>query len=143
MYSYDAKDLMWLFFFFGDTGVWIQGFIFARQALYSSGHASSPFCSGYFGVGISLFFCPCKPEQTDSCFMPLAVSGMTAASYHTQLFSIEMESCKLFCLGWPGTAIFPTSASCVAWDGRYLPLRSANGWDWNLVNFLSFSKDLF
>jgi hypothetical protein len=42
------------FFFFGSTaGVWTQGLMFAKQALYPLSHIYSPFCSGYFGDGVS------------------------------------------------------------------------------------------
>jgi hypothetical protein len=40
------------FFFFGKTGVWTQGFAFAKQALYPLSYSSSPFCSSYFGDAV-------------------------------------------------------------------------------------------
>jgi hypothetical protein len=40
------------------TGVWIQGFALAKQALYHLSHTSSPFCSGYFGDLVSWTICP-------------------------------------------------------------------------------------
>jgi hypothetical protein len=39
---------------------------------------------------------------------------MIGGCYHAQIFSIKMESCKLFCLCWPGATILPISASQVA-----------------------------
>jgi hypothetical protein len=33
------------------TGIWTQGFTFAKQVLYSLSHTSSPLCFGYFGDG--------------------------------------------------------------------------------------------
>jgi hypothetical protein len=39
-------------FFFGHTGVWIHGFMFAKQALYHLSHISSRFCYGIFGDGV-------------------------------------------------------------------------------------------
>jgi hypothetical protein len=39
-----------------------------------------------------------------------AIFGVTGAFHYTQLFSIELKSCELFCLGWPGTIILPMSA---------------------------------
>jgi hypothetical protein len=42
--------------FFGATGVWIQGFQFARQVLYQLRHTLSPFCfSFYILIGIHPF----------------------------------------------------------------------------------------
>jgi hypothetical protein len=63
--------------------------------------------------------------EIESCFLPrlwffylmlLAFIGMTPNNcHHTQLFSIEMESHKLFlCLGWPRARILLISASLVA-----------------------------
>jgi hypothetical protein len=43
---------------FGETRVWIQGFVLAKQALYHFIHTSSPFCSGYFGHRVSWIICP-------------------------------------------------------------------------------------
>jgi hypothetical protein len=43
----------WVFFFFGRTGVWTQGFKFVKQALYHLSHTSSPFCCCYFREGVS------------------------------------------------------------------------------------------
>jgi hypothetical protein len=37
-------------FFFCETGVWTQVFVFIKQTLYRLSHTSSPFCSGYFGL---------------------------------------------------------------------------------------------
>jgi hypothetical protein len=42
-------------FFFGVTGVWVQGSVVARQALYCLSYAASPFCSGYVGERLSFF----------------------------------------------------------------------------------------
>jgi hypothetical protein len=41
------------FYLFIWTGIWTQGFILAKQALYHLSHAASSFCSGYFGDGDS------------------------------------------------------------------------------------------
>jgi hypothetical protein len=37
-----------LFYYFSCTGIWTQGFTFARQALYHLSHVSSSFCFAYF-----------------------------------------------------------------------------------------------
>jgi hypothetical protein len=39
-------------------GVWTQGFPLAKRALYLLSRASSPFCSHYFGDGVSETICP-------------------------------------------------------------------------------------
>jgi hypothetical protein len=54
-------------------------------------------------------FSPGKPGQQSSYFKLLMVAGMSAVYHHTQLFSVDMGSYKLFCLGWPGAMIFPIS----------------------------------
>jgi hypothetical protein len=41
------------FFLFGGAGVWYQGIVPTRKALYCTSHATSPFCSGYFGDRVS------------------------------------------------------------------------------------------
>jgi hypothetical protein len=46
------------------TGVWIEGFALAKQALYHLSHTSSLFCSGYFGDGILRTICPGWPQTT-------------------------------------------------------------------------------
>jgi hypothetical protein len=43
-----------------------------------------------------------------------AVARMTGIHHHTQSFSVEMGSWKLFYWGWPGSTILPISASWIA-----------------------------
>jgi hypothetical protein len=45
-------------------GFWTQGFVLAKQALCSSSHTSSSFCSGYFGNGMSWTICSGWPWAT-------------------------------------------------------------------------------
>jgi hypothetical protein len=45
-YLIQSMSLSTFFFFFGGTGVWTQGFTFAKQGFYHLSHTSSPFCSG-------------------------------------------------------------------------------------------------
>jgi hypothetical protein len=45
------------------------------------------------------------------------------------LFSIEMGSHKLSCLGWPAIAILPISFSVISCDDRCMPLWLATCWD--------------
>jgi hypothetical protein len=40
-------------FFGGGIGVRTQGFQLTKQLVYHLSHASSPFCSGYFGDGVT------------------------------------------------------------------------------------------
>jgi hypothetical protein len=35
-----------------------------------------------------------------------------------------------FCPDWPGTVIFPISASLVTWDDGHMPLQPVTGWGW-------------
>jgi hypothetical protein len=49
---YILRELALLFFFF-KTGVLIEGFRLSKQVLCCLSHFSSPFCSGYFGDGVT------------------------------------------------------------------------------------------
>jgi hypothetical protein len=49
-----------------------------------------------------------------SYFSKLSTILEWQAHHQVQLFPIEMESGKLFCLGWPGTVILQISASQAA-----------------------------
>jgi hypothetical protein len=51
-------------FLFDGTGIQIQGFEFARQALSHLSHTSSSFCFGYFGDGVSRTICLGWPQTT-------------------------------------------------------------------------------
>jgi hypothetical protein len=42
----------------GGIGIWTEDFALTKQTFYSLSHTSSPFCSGYFGDGISWTICP-------------------------------------------------------------------------------------
>jgi hypothetical protein len=54
---------------------------------------------------------------------------MTGKHHHTQLFSIDMRSCKLlFCPGWPEPMILPKSTSSVVWENS-CALLPAIGWN--------------
>jgi hypothetical protein len=44
---------LFLYFFFGETGVWTQGFVLAKQVVYHLSHTSGSFCSGHFGDRVS------------------------------------------------------------------------------------------
>jgi hypothetical protein len=63
------------------------------------------FHSGYFEDWI-LLFAWTDLDHDPPIFMLPAIAGMTSMYHHTQLFSIEMGSHKLFCPGWSGTVIF-------------------------------------
>jgi hypothetical protein len=44
---------LWVSLFFSWTEFEIMIFALAKQELYHLSHTSSPFCSGYFGDGVS------------------------------------------------------------------------------------------
>jgi hypothetical protein len=54
--SMAVRPAVFFLFFFGGTVILMQGFVLAKQALYHLCHTSSPFCSGYFGDGVSELF---------------------------------------------------------------------------------------
>jgi hypothetical protein len=45
------------FFFFGGFRFELKSFLLAKQILYHLGNTSGPFCSGYFGDGVSQTIC--------------------------------------------------------------------------------------
>jgi hypothetical protein len=51
LYLQPPVCLFMYLFYLGETGVWTQGFAFTKQVLLLLSHASSTFCSGYFGDG--------------------------------------------------------------------------------------------
>jgi hypothetical protein len=57
------------------------------------------------------------PGLQFSNFTLSAVAGMIGRCHYAQLFSVELGSCKLFCLGWHRTRILTisSSASRVSW----------------------------
>jgi hypothetical protein len=70
---------------------------------------------------------PGQPGPPSSNIKFPVIAGMTGMHHNAQLFSIEMESHELFCLGWLGTVILPISVSHIAWDDRYIPPVPAIG----------------
>jgi hypothetical protein len=48
---------LFVFLFWGGSGIWIQGFTLGKQAVYHLSQTSSPFCSVYFGDGIWRTIC--------------------------------------------------------------------------------------
>jgi hypothetical protein len=60
--SQSEVDLFFSFFFFlVGLGFEVRAIKFAKQMLYCSSHASSPFCSDYFGDGVLRTICLCWP----------------------------------------------------------------------------------
>jgi hypothetical protein len=100
--------------------------------------------------------------EIGSCFLPrlawttillfysYAITGMTGMRQHTWLFSIEIGSHELFCLGWPGTMILLISASCIAWNDRCATVlnywlrwefhKLCSGWPQTAVLLISASQ---
>jgi hypothetical protein len=88
-------------------------FASARQVLYHLSHASSPFCSGYFGDRALHFTRPACSVIVLFYASCCSWDDRHAALHIAFFFLIEMESRKLFLLGWPGTMIFLISFSHV------------------------------
>jgi hypothetical protein len=65
------RSYLGFFLFFGWTGVWTQGFVLAKQVLYSLSYASSPFCSGCFEDGILRTICLGWPQ---TLILPMSAS---------------------------------------------------------------------
>jgi hypothetical protein len=69
------------FFFLVGPGIWTQGFILAKQVLYSSSHTSSLFCSGYFEDEVSQTICLCWPWNTILPISTSQVARITGVSH--------------------------------------------------------------
>jgi hypothetical protein len=111
----------WICFVCCGTGVWTQSFTLARQALYQLIHASTPFGSDSFSDKVSVSS-PGQPGLwSSSDFSLLTIAGMTGVHHHTQLFSIEIKSPKLF-LSWVDLERDPPKLSHLSTqDCRYEP----------------------
>jgi hypothetical protein len=62
----------------------------------------------------SHFFLPPQLGVRAFCFVLPTITGIIDTHRHTQLFSVEMGSCEIFCLGSPGIKTLPISASQAA-----------------------------
>jgi hypothetical protein len=93
-----------LYIFFGDTGVWTQGLVPAKQGLYHLRHASSSLCFSYFSTRVSLLLNQAHPQT--AIFLPAAshIARITAVCHHTQFICWHRDS-LFFCQGWPQTII--------------------------------------
>jgi hypothetical protein len=129
-----AVSLIAFFYVFGISGVWTQDFRLERQVLYCLSHASSPFYSVILGIG-SRFWLKLARSISPLFFMLPMVARITGV-HMVSLFSIEMGSHRLFCLGWSGPSILLISTSSVAWNDRCAPLCPAIAWDGGLQNSL-------
>jgi hypothetical protein len=64
-------ETFFFFFFLVIRGFELRAYVLARQELYHFSHASSPFCSGYFGDGVLLFAqASLDHDPTILCFPP-------------------------------------------------------------------------
>jgi hypothetical protein len=114
-------------YIFCGTGIWANSFMLARQALYCLSHASSSFCSGYFGDRFSLFVLTSLDHNSILSF--LLSLGWQLCTTTPSFFLLRWGSHKTFCWGWTRTMMLLISAASVAWDGRQAPLHSTISWD--------------
>jgi hypothetical protein len=126
-------------YFFGGSGVWTQGFMFAKQAFYLS-HTSSPFCSGYLFIYF-LWYWDLNSGPTPWVTPP--------ALFCDGLFQDRVL--RTICQGWLRTAFLLISASWVAritgmsyWRQATLVILKmwsfklfALGWSWTLILLIS------
>jgi hypothetical protein len=68
------------FFFFDNSGGWIQDFTLARQVLYQLSHSTIPFCVSYFWDALCL-----------ACLDHPLVAGITGAHHQAQPLVVEMR----------------------------------------------------
>jgi hypothetical protein len=67
--------------FFGATWIWTQSFNLAKQVIYCLSHASSTFCSGYFGDRVSHTICLDCPRTMSLLISTSQVARITGISY--------------------------------------------------------------
>jgi hypothetical protein len=63
----------------------------AKQVLHYLSHASSPFCSGYFGDGFLRTICLDWPRTTMLPYSASQVAGITGVSYCIQMLHITLN----------------------------------------------------
>jgi hypothetical protein len=94
----------------------IQGFTLAKQVLYHFSHTSSPFCSGYFGDGISWNICQCWPQTSILPISASQIARITGMSHCTQRSSygfFDQVLTKAYCLHCRTMLTPPTTDSFV------------------------------
>jgi hypothetical protein len=117
-----SKSLVFFFFFLVCTGVWAQGLVLVRQALYHLRHTSRPFSFSFFSDRVSYFYLEpaldcdlptyafCVAETTDTChhtwlgrheglsnFLPGLASNHNTPDFHLLCrWDYRCESCA-----WP------------------------------------------
>jgi hypothetical protein len=89
-------NILLLFFFFGRTGVWTQGFPRTKQALYRLSCTSSPFCSDYSGDGVLRTIWPGLPRTLILLIQPFQVARITGVSHQCLALSFFLGS--FFCI---------------------------------------------
>jgi hypothetical protein len=77
----DFFHLFYLISVFNFFGVWTQGFMLIKEAFYHLSHTSSPFCSGYFGDGISRTICLGWPWISILLILASQIARITGVSY--------------------------------------------------------------
>jgi hypothetical protein len=115
-----VSDLLWasvsclyLFYFFGETGFWIQGFTLAKQVFFCLSHAVSSFCFGYFGDGSCELFAQAGLEPWPSWSqLPkyLGIQTRTTKAWPTCMFLRQILLCNP---GWSWTFDLAATASSV------------------------------
>jgi hypothetical protein len=99
--------LLFISFFWWHCGL-NQVFVLARQVFYHLSHASSPFCSVYFGDRV-LLLCPGQPRLWSSYLCPW--SSWDDRCMPPSLV-IDCNGILLtFCLNWPRTTALSISTS--------------------------------
>jgi hypothetical protein len=53
--QFKEEWFIYVFIYFGGTGVWTEGLVLASQMLYHLSHAHSPFCFCFFHIGSHVF----------------------------------------------------------------------------------------
>jgi hypothetical protein len=116
--------------FFGNTGVWIQGFQIARQVSYLLSHLQ-PLCSGYFQDRVLLF----AWAGLDMILLFILDGRHIPPCPAVFCFAIEMGFLDLFFLPRLAWELWSQSQHSVELGGRHMLLCPAIGWDGVLQTF--------
>jgi hypothetical protein len=100
-------QFVWLFFYlFGNTGVWTQGLVLARQVLCTWAMLPSSLVLISFWIGSCVFVWGC-PQTLIVLPVPSQIARLTGTCHNA--WFVDWSGISItFCLGWPWIVILPS-----------------------------------